>query len=267
MNFERKSSQYSSLELDLATTFAYVVLLESGNITLDSKGLKNVIAISSGDSLFVVSALLSDPVRKETSQIRHIRGNVGKAGITLLVPPQGIVVPKAQSHDWKFLDFKDFDGVITDSFKATILHMSFTDYVLPLDTRFRLRDVEVYLLETVISVHDKGEWVGDLDIIPFLKSPLLRVLNTSTACKHDRDNSIVEQMELVTLDSWKECLDLPDEPVVFRAQGNWMARLAASSMSILRGHLTIVFGDHVCWQCGSDERERRKHNLKPMFLL
>ena len=259
---------YEPLELDLAASFACIAFLESGNIDLHPNGLNNVMALSSGDSLFIANALLSDPAATYKSQLRRIRGNVGRAGIAFLVPPQQVITRKAESQDWNFLDYGEFDGLIIDSFKGTTLHMSFTDYVLPLDTGSRLRDVEAYFLETVISVHDKGQWIGDLDIIPISKNPLLRRIRSSEACKHNKSQPVdTEDLTLITLDSWKEFFDRPEDPVVFRAHGNWMARLAASSISVMNGHLTIVFEDHVCWACGTEERDRLRHKTKPIFLL
>ena len=259
---------YEPVDLNLATTFACIAFFESGNINLSNDGLDNVMAMSSGDSLFIANALLSDPATVVRSNVRRIRGNVGKAGIALLVPPQQVMTRKPEARDWNFLDYDTFDGVITDSFKATTLHMSFTDFILPIDVGTRIRDVEVYFLETVISVHDKGEWIGDLDIIPIATNPLLRVLPSGTTCKqHKAKNINIEDLELINVDSWKEFFDRPEEPIVFRAKGNWMARLAASSISVTQGHLTLMFGEYVCWGCGIEERDRLRHKAHPIFLL
>lgn len=74
-------------------------------------------------------------------------------------------------------------------------------------------------------------------------------------------------LDLISIDSWREFFDRPEEPTVFRARCNWMARLAASTISVTQGHLTLVFGDRICWQCGEEERKRLRHKSKPIFLI
>lgn len=176
---------FEPVELDLASTFACIAMLESGNIDLPEAGLQSVMAMSSGDSLFIANSLLSDPSRHLESNIRRIRGNVGRAGIAMLVPPEETRTRKTEAHEWNCLNYDAFDGLIVDSFKATSLHMSFTDFVLPIDTGFRgLRDMEIYFLETVISVHDKGEWMGDLDVVPVHRSSFFRLISQTQSCSH-----------------------------------------------------------------------------------
>ena len=259
---------FEPLEIDLASTFACIAMLESGNIDLSTNGMESVMAMSSGDSLFIANALISDPAKQFESTVRRIRGNVGRPGVAFLVPPEEPQIRTTESRDWNYLNFDEFDGVLTDSFTATSLHMSFTDFVLPIDTGSRgLRDVEIYFLETVISVHDKGQWMGDLDIIPHRNSPLLRMISQHSPCVHEEAKKRIVVPELTSIDSWREFLDRSEEPSVFRAKGNWMARLAATVISVKQGNLTLVFGDHICWHCGEEERWRLRHKSKPIFII
>ncbi|KAL8706900.1 MAG: hypothetical protein Q9201_000060 [Fulgogasparrea decipioides] len=146
---------FEPLELDLASSFACIAMLESGTINIASTGLQSVMAMSSGDSLYIATSLLSDPACRWDSKITRIRGNIGRAGIALLIPREKPRVRDVDPTDWNLINHDEFDGVITDSFKSTSLHMSFTEFVLPIDTGLRgTRDTEIYFLETVISVHD-----------------------------------------------------------------------------------------------------------------
>lgn len=259
---------FEPLELDLASTFACIAMLESGSIDLPKVGLDSIMAISSGDSLFIANTLLLDPSKCPESNFRRIRGNVGRAGIAMLVPPEEPRTRKTEAQDGNRLNHHEFDGHIVDSFKATSLHMSFTEFVLPIDTRTRgLRDIEIYFLETVISVHDKGQWMGDLVVIPVHKSPLLRLVSQSQSCVHEKTMNKQSVPELTSIDSWHEFFDRREEPTVFRAKGNWMARLAATTISVTQGNLTLVFGDRICWECAEDERERLRHKKKPIFVI
>lgn len=260
---------FEPLELDLASSFACIAMLESGNIDLASTGLQSVMAMSSGDSLYIATPLLSDPANQLDSKITRIRGNVGRAGIALLIPPDQPRTREIDPKDWNLINHDEFDGVITDSFKSTSLHMSFTEFVLPIDTGLRgIRDTEIYFLETVISMHDKGRWMGDLKILPVFEDPLFRIVpKENTTCKHTRKTDVSSEEELISIDSWYEFFDRPEGPVVFRAHGNWMARLAAASMSVVKGHLTLVFGENICWRCGEFERRHLGHKKKPIFIL
>ncbi|KAL6719748.1 hypothetical protein ACLMJK_001669 [Lecanora helva] len=257
---------FEPLELDLASTFACIVMLESGHIDLPATGMNSTMAMSSGNSLFIATSLLSDPSSPLESKIKRIRGNVGRPGIAMLVPPEEPRTRKTEAHDWNYLDFDEFDGSIIDSFQATSLHMSFTDFVLPIDTGTRgLKDTEIYFLETVISVHDKGQWMGDLNIMPVHEIPLLRFVAETASCKHGHTER--SHPELVSIDSWREFFDRPDESAVFRARGSWMARLAATTFSVAQGHRTLVFGEKICWACGMEQVTDPNLHTSPIYII
>jgi hypothetical protein len=48
----------------------------------------DVIAISTGDSIYVSSHLLCDPAELVNSVLQRLVGNLGKSGLALLVPPK-----------------------------------------------------------------------------------------------------------------------------------------------------------------------------------
>ncbi|KAI4204119.1 MAG: hypothetical protein LQ350_001310 [Teloschistes chrysophthalmus] len=263
-------------ELDLPSSFACIATLESGSMNINSSNLQSVMALSSDDSLYIAIALLSDPAVTTGSKITRIRGNIGRAGIALLVPPQRPRVRAKESQDWTLVNFADFDGDITNCFQSTSLHASFTGFVLPLDSEVTgLRDTEIYLFETIISVHDKGRWVGDLRILPLFHQPEFRMIgDKNAACNHVQKALIPFEEDLTSIDSWNEYLDRPVGPVVFRAHGSWMARLAAASLSVQQKHLTLLFKEDTCWTCAKDAwsrnnsmRERAASKKKPIFIL
>ena len=261
------SRAYEPLMLDLASTFACITMLESGTANLSSVGLGTVMAMSSGDSLFIANRLLQDPARTSKALVTRLRGNIGRAGIALLITPQNPRCKKIEPGEWNLMDENEFDGGVMDCFQNTSLHMSFTDYILPIDTGTRgVRDVEIYFLETVISVYDKGQWMGDLDIIPMFANRLLRHVLPCSVGEH-RDEDGLDDTEMYSIDSWHEFLGRSEATAVFRAHGNWMARLAATSMSVSKGYLTLLFDDEVCWQCGHLERAYLRHKAHPLFII
>ncbi|KAG8530308.1 uncharacterized protein KY384_004810 [Bacidia gigantensis] len=183
---------FEPLDLDLAHTFACIAMLEFGLIDISEKGLESVMALSAGDSLYIATPLISDPACISDQKITRIRGNLGRAGIALMIPPDEPLTREADPKDWNFVDHNDFDGVIADFFKTTSLHLSFTGLVLPVDTTSRgSPDTEVYFLETLISAHDKGQWLGDLNILPIFSSVLFHnISKVQLTCQHARGNPL-----------------------------------------------------------------------------
>ena len=392
--------------LDRPSTFACIAMMETGTVNIGPDGLRSVMAMSSGDSLFLASPIINDPALRLNVLVTRVRGSIGRAGICFMIPPAQIM-PAEGTDDWNLIDHAGFDGTLKDAFRGTSLHLSFTEFTLAVDTGSRgLRTSEVFLLETVLSVHDKGRRVADLDILAAHESRLLRIVSEAERCVHTQDenekpgpcsapllsgrsnpgqgrqleadtaagaekdestdddsvtsdnlqrqieelreetendrmtalkttgppsvvasnpdrkrpfgppcetehalgpseigqavdtnllkrhhkvthlddsvdqelnntsdeewildgaNSIEDQP--VSVDSWPEFLDQPHSTGVVRAHGNWQARLAAASLSVARGQLTLVFGDHVCWECARAERHRFGHKRKAMFVL
>jgi hypothetical protein len=93
------------------------------------------------------------------------------------------------------------------------------------------------------------------------RSELLRVQPT---CLHksilDRDTQTIPDLEelascLSSLDCWEEFFDSPLKTGIFRATGNWQARLAAAAASVQQGKRTFVLPGKPCLVClgGSDD--------------
>ncbi|KAL2019805.1 hypothetical protein VTK56DRAFT_9156 [Thermocarpiscus australiensis] len=96
-------------------------------------------------------------------------------------------------------------------FRSISLHLRFTDYVLPIDTgTHSLRDVKVSCIESVVSAHDRGEWVADLDILSALSSRLQH--RVTAVCDHAMTSSALEyavreNQRLTTIDYLNELID------------------------------------------------------------
>lgn len=146
--------------LGRSQTFACIAMFDSGTLDIEPKMLKEVMALSSGNSIYVAAPLLCDPYEvPEPYEIRRVVGNVGRAGIAMLIPPQNPRVREPKLESWNLINHADFNGTTEDCFKNTTLHLSFTGYEIPIDTSSHgHQDVEVFLIESLVSVHDQGQW-------------------------------------------------------------------------------------------------------------
>ena len=130
------------------------------------------------------------------------------------------------------------------------MHLSFTRYKLPVSVASHGdQSVEAHFIESLVSVFDRNEWVADLDILGALRSPNLHILRRQVECDHKDPKHL--PFRLTSIDSWSEFLDQSDSAAIFRANKNWLARLAAVVLNVQRGQKTVLFageGD-ICWSC------------------
>lgn len=234
--------------LDRERSFACITMFESGRYNIVPSDLKNVMAMSSGDSLFIGDALLEDPIESAGETVQHVAGNIGRAGIAFLVPPVDLMIKKPSISDWPQLNRNKFDGELKDCFESTSLHLSFTGANTPLNVGFTgAQDSEVYLLETLISVHEYGRWIADLNPLTMSRNIGLGLMPpcVSGTCKEGGPTS-----QIMCIDNWLELMATPEEQIcLVRAHKNWQARLAATSLSIQKGFKTLVLSEDVCWSC------------------
>ena len=102
---------------------ACIAMLESGGIDIDPNQMKRVIAISAGNSIFVAAKLLSDPARDlPASTTKRIVGNIGSAGLSLLVAPENLRI-RPESNDLRAVQHIDYDYKRQNSFEGTSLHL------------------------------------------------------------------------------------------------------------------------------------------------
>lgn len=252
--YNESSSLLQNFSLDRAEAFSCIVMFESGQYEINPDSLSNVMAVSSGDSIFVAAPLLCDPSEKPLEQeIRRVLGNVGRPGIVLLVPPEAPRIRSPDTRDWNLINLDDYDGGEQDCFSNTSLHLSFTGASFPIDVGyFGGQDTEVYMLETLVSVHDKGHWVADLDVLKGMED---KSLHRYTGCvngkhvKQAKGEKVVTPLGFTSIQSWEDFLERPRERGIVQAYQNWQARLAVTSVSLAQKHNTLVLPDDFCWLC------------------
>ena len=251
---------------DRRAQFSCIAMFESGTLDIDKGSFAEVMALSAGNSIFVHNALLQDPSKQRTS-ISRLLGNLDRPGVTMLVPPQAPLVRAVDNDTWRLVNHFEFDGKIENSFKDTSLHLSFTDYEIPLNVSIGAVDSEAAMLETLISVYDREQWVADLDVLGSLR--YAKVLNCY--CDQAVDNPSGSQIaiedaalvirdkacqQLISIDCWEELLDPPEtlgssSIAVVRAGENWNARLATACVSHQKGYRTLILpmSKQVCCSC------------------
>jgi len=217
--------------------------------------MEEVFAISVDDSLYIASPMLGDPELGFSSlpEIRRVRGNIGRPGRNFLgfFSPHGTVKAREKEPGmWNAINHHEFDGRLDDCFSQTTLHLGITGYVHEVATQGSSRFPKVTFAEAVVSCHDAGQWVADLDIVDAdLISRLILITAQKKDCSGCDGAGKVPGRDLVTIENWEELLDPPHTPAVFRAHVNWQARLAAVLLCLQNGYLTLLFGSHGCWNC------------------
>ena len=238
-------------QLSRAQKFSCIAMIESEGLNLDPVPLLNVFAISMNDSIYVAAPLLCDPsVYCGDDKIQRIAGNVGKAGLALLINPSTPKIKQLGVGSYHLINHVSFDGKVEDNFRNTSLHLGLTGYELPVDIGTHgSRSRQAFFLESVVSVHDRGEWVADLDIRGFFsKGDSLRSPLKCNNLDHVRSRN-TPFASLVSIDSWEELLETPFHVGIVRAHKNWVGRLAATAVSIRLGHPTIILDGASCWTC------------------
>ena len=239
--------------LSLAETFACIAMFESGTYDLDPSALEHVFAMSSSNSLFVAAPLLNDPSQCYNDRaVLRVVGNIGRAGIAMLIAPQDPRTRKLEPDTWALISHALFDGKIEDSFRNTSLHLSFTQYTMPVNTGDHGgQDIEAFFLESLISVYDRDKWVADLDVLNMLGSKLFQRHKHRKVCGHRHGQK--PNFDLISIDNWEELLDREEVLTVVRAYRNPMARLATAAISIRQGRPTIILPDDFCFACDVSE--------------
>ncbi|ERF76601.1 hypothetical protein EPUS_08720 [Endocarpon pusillum Z07020] len=235
-----------SISLDRSETFACICMFESGRFNVEPHRIKNTVAISSVDSLFIAAPLLHDPASLTGhSEVERVTGNVGRAGVAFLVLPDKPMVKSQDLDVWNMINHEDYDSQRIDCFASTTLHLSFTGSVVPIDVGVAsARDMEIYILESVVSVHDRGKWVADLNVT----WDYGQWVYASKPCRHGEGNAT--NLPLTSIDSWAELIDKPLKHAVVRAHNNWQARLAATSICLFRRQpVRILPSAGICWRC------------------
>lgn len=248
----------------MATTFACIAMMETGSFNFNPCELSSVFALCSADSMYIASALLRDPSEVDGGQaagIKRVTGNIGRAGMALMIPPPDPAVRSYGVDDWYLYPHQVFDGVLDDSFGGTSLQLSFTEWKQEVNVGTTGgKDIEAYFLETLISVYDREKWVADLDVLSTFRSErlvvsrLLELPFSPCSSAHGAPRSaplvnVPQLPQLISVGNFAEIIVAPSPPGVVTARGNWQARLAAASISIAKGYRVILTPHGCCWSC------------------
>lgn len=254
-----------TLNLNRPQSFACIATFENRNVDMEPDTLGSVLAVSSGNSIYLAMPLSCDPCDQPSpNEIKHITGNVGKPGVSLMIPPAVPKMRKPEIEAWRYVkhNLVGKSCEYGDTFAETSLHLSFTRYEIPAGVRNHgLQAIEAQFIETLVSVYERDEWVCDLDILKALDSnKMMRVEETGAytdarkTCRHAQPSAAQCPPKSITLtvaDSWDEVLERAPTPMIVTAEGNWYARLALAAAVVQMGDTVVVFRDRdaICWQC------------------
>ncbi|KAH7317189.1 hypothetical protein BKA65DRAFT_410970 [Rhexocercosporidium sp. MPI-PUGE-AT-0058] len=244
------------LRLSLPEVFSCIALFDSGIYDVSPDSISHAFAVSAGNSIFVSSGLLEDPHRvPNLSDVRRITGNIGKAGISFLVAPAISKMKAIDMENWRLINHEPFAGKLEDNFHQTSIHLSFTGYNLPLKTERKNRhivDRPASLVETIVSVHDRGLWIADLNLVETLTFKDVEQLEQEFQSGFQEaelnDGSDDDEQ---AIDNWDELLDLPHISIpVVRTHKNWLARLAVTGVLWnMEGCVVVLLPAEPCWSC------------------
>ena len=234
-------------------------MFESGGFDLNPVELDKVMAVSVGDSIFVAAPILCDPaVDSEPHEVRRIVGNIGRAGMSFLIPPSNPRMKRLNLESYQVINHDPYDGKVEDCFQGTTLHLGFSGYELALDVGDHGgKNRDAFFLESLISAHDHGEWIADLDALATVDSPLLhRARDQKSGCEHSTsDRQRLPESDLVAIDRWEEMLDRPKGAAVVGTHKNWLARFAAAAVRVKMGNHTILLSGNECCKCHKENME------------
>ncbi|KAF5230520.1 hypothetical protein FANTH_13792 [Fusarium anthophilum] len=235
------SNSHGELSHRLAVSLACIAMFESGEFDIDPRALLGTFALSSGDSIYLTSAMTTDPALVSArGEVRRVLGNLGRPEMVFLVSAAKPMLGGCNLSSWHMVDHEPFNGLLLNSFTSTTLHLTMTDFEMPIDIGVRgLRDTRVVILESVVSLNDSGKHLGDLNIINCLENSTLGV---DCACSPHlplegavtgSDPTIANRVgHLTSIDCWDEFFDFPLTKAIMRVSGNWQGRLAAVAAGI-----------------------------------
>ena len=243
--------------------FSCIAFFESG-FDIEPSKLSSVLAISSGDSLFISSRLLLDPAYSCSHDypynsgplqpppycmVKRVIGNIGRPGTAFLIPPRAAKLKKTEDDSWNVINHYEFDGKLENSFQGTSLHLGFSGYEVPISVLHGGRFTEASFIEAYVSLYDCGKWVADLGLdFDFNEANVI----SSCVCWKLRKPSISvhanypTDLQASSVENWEELLDAPQGYAVVKTYKNWQARLAAVCISHSLGRVSWLFCG--CWR-------------------
>ncbi|RYN89798.1 hypothetical protein AA0120_g6212 [Alternaria tenuissima] len=160
---------FQAFEPDRPSTFSCIAMFDTGNLDLDPSLLAQVMALASRNAIYTSSSLLCDPSDDIRGyEIKCLVGNVGRAGIALMIPPTEPRILKDDIGHYKVINHQPYDGQNRNSLGGSSLHLSFTGYeqtVVEALSHHGAQMSEVFFLESLISAYDRTKWIADLDVL------------------------------------------------------------------------------------------------------
>ncbi|GMF66839.1 unnamed protein product [Aspergillus oryzae] len=206
---KRNRSGFEVFDVARSESFSCVALFETGTMDLSPDCFTNVMAISSGNFIFASSSILCDPW--EDAKPHEIQRLVANIGKS-------------------GLSFTRYEGPVP----GAVFHGA--------------QDVEANYVETLAQVYDGSKWVGDIDILGALSSNFIERISLPHPCQ-GHPSRPKPRFRAVSIDNWDELIDAPSTAGVIRAHDNFVGRLAATAISVQKGHLTFVLPKQICWTC------------------
>ncbi|EGY21544.1 uncharacterized protein VDAG_10526 [Verticillium dahliae VdLs.17] len=181
-------------------TFACIAMMETGYMNINPEMLKDVLAASSGDYIFVASYVLTDPSESEKQgSIERVFGNLGRSEVTFLLPPS--------------------QPILTN----TSLHLSFTNYEMPLNVGPRaLCDTLAVLVESLVSIMTGANISVIWTYLSMFANKRLEIV-WCEHCQSEASDEMTQfkgQSEVISIGSWAELFDFPMRASIVRAYGN-----------------------------------------------
>ena len=267
---------------DLTRTqrFSCITAFESGSYNIPPEDFDNVAAISVANSLYVSELLLRDPREAHNiDNIRHLVGNIGKPGISLLLLANEPEMRTQDLDSWDQINHHPFDGEVENNFESTSAQLELTGDEVPLKySRQGACDKDISYVEAVIRAYERGIWVGDIDafqvtsaVEPYQQHQELvtgikdvpsvlglhetipsGLVLVNWRCDHpssDQTNHTALGL-LTSVDCWSEFIDPPTTLGIIRARNNWLARLALTASASQKAYaVAICCQNELCWGC------------------
>lgn len=141
------------------------------------------------------------------------------------------MVGKRDIDAWRICAYPSFDGPKENCFSKTSLRLSFTkSYGEIPDGSRGTRFHQAYFLESVVQIYDQDKWIADLDVLGALDSRIIRRIEEKYALCDSHQQGKTSSDLVKSLEDWDHILDLPNELSVAQANGNWIARLALTTV-------------------------------------
>ena len=144
-----KITRRQGISNDRSGVFECIAFFESGKYNIDPRLLTSVMAIVSGNSIYVAKPLLCNPSEiLQSHEVKRIIENLGRPGIAMLILPQSPRSLNDAVDDWRLVNHGTLNGKEEDCFSHISLHVSFTGYEKPVSVGLHgFQDIEICLLE------------------------------------------------------------------------------------------------------------------------